>query len=48
MPGFKGTYQTEVKFTRVPDGGYDIVQVNGLFSMVSSGEIEILAHQWTQ
>ena len=37
VPGFKGTYQTEVKFTRVPDGGYDIVQVNGLFSMVSSG-----------
>ncbi len=37
VPSFKGTYQTEVKFTRVPDGGYDIVQVNGLFSMATAG-----------
>lgn len=35
VPGFRGTYQTEVKFTRVPDGGNDIVQVNGLFSIVT-------------
>jgi hypothetical protein len=37
IPTFRGTYQTEVKFTRVPDGGNDIVQVNGLFSIATSG-----------
>lgn len=37
IPSFKGSYEVEVKFTKVPEGGAsDMVQVNGLFTVDQS------------
>lgn len=42
IPGFKDFYETTVKFTRVPDGGVEIVSARGLFSLINGSHKDTL------